>query len=117
MISQEEILYEIIFESILDLITNNNVFKLEIETIVTDEEKALKIIINKYFPFSKRITCYYHYKENIIRNIRSYGLYKTEDQPKSDKVTKILSSIPFIYNGNITLINLILDKLKNIFKD
>ena len=38
--------------------------------MVADAEKALIIVIKNYFPISKLVICYFHYKQNIIKNLR-----------------------------------------------
>lgn len=49
---------------------------LNFETVVPDQESALINIVNKYFPNIRRITCFFHYKKDLIRNRRKYGLWK-----------------------------------------
>ena len=69
-------LYEYAFQSVIDIITSKRSFDLNIKTIITDSEKALINVIKKYFPNSQRISCFFHYKQDILRNLRNYGLYK-----------------------------------------
>ena len=92
--------YEIIFENIINIITQNNLYKLNINTIVADAEKALIKVIKNYFPISKLVICYFHYKQNIIQNIRKYGLYNDKQKDESHIILKILSELPFVYKGN-----------------
>ena len=68
--------YDIVFDSLIKIITQNHKYDLNVETIVTDTELALINVIKKYFPNSKRIGCFFHYKNDILRKIKSYGLYK-----------------------------------------
>ena len=62
----------------INLITQNREYELAVETIVTDSEKALINAVKIYFPNVRRIAGFFHYKQNIIKNIRNYGLYKKE---------------------------------------
>ena len=57
--------YEIIFENIIKIITQNNEFKLKINTIVCDAENALFTVIKKFFPLSKIVICFFHYKKKF----------------------------------------------------
>ena len=93
-----EIFYNHILESVINLITQNREYELTVETIVTDSEKALINAVKKYFPNVRRIACFFHYKQNIIKNIRNYGLYKKELKINSDFIIKKLSYLPIAYN-------------------
>ena len=73
--SKKEILYDLVFESIVKNIFANDLGALNLETIVTDQEEALVNTIKKFFPNSKRISCLFHYKHDILRSLKSYGLY------------------------------------------
>ena len=52
--SQE--LYEAVFISLINLLTNYRKIDLEVQSVITDTEKALINIIKKYFPNSQRIS-------------------------------------------------------------
>ena len=114
--SKNEDLYNMVFEDVINLITWKGKKEINIKTIVTDSEKALMNSIKKYFPTSQRVACYFHYKQDIVRNIRSYGLYKDEMKKQSNEVIKILSSILYIYKGNIEIVNKILEDTKKSHK-
>ena len=114
--SKNEDLYNMVFEDVINLITWKGKKEINIKTIVTDSEKALMNLIKKYFPKSQRVACYFHYKQDIVRNIRSYGLYKDEMKKQSNEVIKILSSIPYNYKGNIEIVNKILEDTKKLYK-
>ena len=45
--------YDIVFDSLIRIITQNHKYDLNVETIVTDTELALINIIKKYFPNSR----------------------------------------------------------------
>ena len=74
MNGNKEEFYNLIFKDIIDIITLQNKYSISIDTIVTDSEKGLINVIKKFFPTTRRISCLYHYKRYIIRNLRIYGL-------------------------------------------
>ena len=98
---KSEILYDYAFQSVIDLITSKRSFDLNIKTIIADSEKALINVIKKFFPNSQSISCFFHYKQDILRNLRSYGLYKKNDKEISNIIIKDLSSLPFDYKGDL----------------
>ena len=113
--SKKEILYDLIFESLVKIIFDNNMNKLAWETIVTDQELALVNSIKKYFPNCKRISCLFHYKQDILRNLKSYGLYKKVSKLDSDNLLDALGRIPFIYKGDMKIFESECKKLSNEF--
>ena len=115
MNNRNELSYNMIFEEVINLITFNRLLDLEIETIVTDSERALMNAVKTFFPKAQRVACYFHFKEDILRNLRVYGLYKEEDKVESKKVLKLLSTIPYIYNRNIYKFDYILNEIKKQF--
>ena len=82
-------------------IYDNDLGALNLETLVTDQEEALVNTIKKFFPNSKRISCLFHYKQDILRNLKSQGLYKKNSIKVSDIILEALGKIPFIYKGDI----------------
>ena len=68
--------YKEVFFSIKNILTQNDLYSLNIETITTDSEKALIKAIYNIFPKIKHFNCYYHYKQDLIRNFKKAGLYK-----------------------------------------
>ena len=103
--------YDILFDSLIRIITQNHKYDLNVETIVTDTELALINVIKKYFPNSRRIGCFFHYKQDLLRNIKIYGLYKKKDKIKSNEIINILSKLPILYNGNMQYIQDILNTI------
>ena len=69
--SKKEILYEIVFQSIINNILQETVSNLQYETIVTDQEIGLINATKKYFRNGQRISCLFHYKQDILRNLKS----------------------------------------------
>ena len=58
---KSEIIYDNAFNSVINIITNNRKLDLNVESVVTDSEKALYNVVKKYFPNSLRISCFFHY--------------------------------------------------------
>ena len=58
-------LYKKVLESFVNIITQNKIFNLEIESITSDEEIALINSINEVFCGVKRFNCYFHYKKKF----------------------------------------------------
>ena len=111
MNEKSENLYDIVFNSIFNLITNNGKIDINVISIVTDTEIALINSIRKYFPNTQRIACFFHYNQDILRNMKLYKLYNKDDKETSDLIRRELSILPIIYNGNI---NMIINKVKNL---
>ena len=92
-------LYDLVFNSLINIITDNRKIDLDISSIITDTEKALINVVKKYFPNSQRIACYFHFKQDLLRNLKSYGLYKNSHKATSDLILKKLGKLPFKYRG------------------
>ena len=107
-------LCDTVFNILINLLTNDRKIDLEVQSIITDTEKALINAIKKYFPNSQRIACYFHFKQDILRNLKIYGLYKENNKVISDLVLKKLGNLPFIYNGDNEII---MDSLNKTKKD
>ena len=80
MNKKNSIIYSIIFESLICIITNNNNLCLNVKYIITDNELALVNSIKKYFPQIIHISCFYHYKKRYNSKFKKYGLYKKKDK-------------------------------------
>ena len=102
------------FRDVIEIITIRKKYPINIRTIVTDTETGLINIIKKYFPYSERISCLYHYKQDLIRNLLSYGLYKKTDKEVSNIIITILGDLPFEYKGNIAYLEI---KINGIIKE
>lgn len=76
---------------------------IKVETIVTDQELALIKVIKKYFPNARRISCLFHCKQNILRNLRVYGLMKKNKKEESLNLLKKLGNISFVYKGKLKM--------------
>ena len=106
---RSENIYDEVFISINRILTQNYKINLEMEFVVTDNEIALINGINKIFVKCKRIACYYHYKKDLLENIKKYGLYKNIYKETSNKIILKLGKIPIYYKGNIKIFENIVD--------
>ena len=106
-------IYDLSLESIINILTENRKLELEVWSIITDTEIALIDTVKKYFPNVHRIGCFFHYKQDLIRNIKAYGLYKKEDKETSNYIIEKLSSLPFLYKGKLDFVNSLINKISN----
>ena len=111
---KHERFYEIVLLSVKNIITQNDNFTISAKIMVTDAEKALRNATKKLFPNMMHLTCYFHYIQDLVRNIKSYGLYKKDNKKISDKIIKKLSLLPIYYKGDM---NYIYNKLNEIKVD
>ena len=103
-----------VFDSIKILLTQNNTVSYNLETITSDSEFALIQAINDAFPQVQRIWCYYHYINDIKRNLAIYNLNKNE---LYETFFKEISKVPLIYKGNIKYFDEIMINLKENYKN
>ena len=111
MNKKSQIIYNECMKAINNIVTQNNTINLNLKYIVTDNESSLVNSINNNFKFLKRISCFYHYKQDLLKNIKKYGLYKNEHKNNSNEIIKILGRIPIQYKGNMQYFIEICDKI------
>ena len=85
------------------------------ETIVTDQELALIKVIKKYFPNARQISCLFHYIQDILRNLRVYGLIKKNKKEESLNLLKKLGNISFLYKGKVENVDIECKNIANHF--
>ena len=102
--SKKEIMYNYAFKRIKHILTDYNKLTLNVETIVTDQEKALINCISKYFPQSQRIGCLFHFKQDILKNLKSYGLNNKSNKKVSNFMLSKFGEWAFKFKGNIQYI-------------
>ena len=71
-------IYKAALESFKNIITQNNIFDLNINFITVDDEPALNNAVNDVFLNFNKFNCYYHYKKNNDENLRKQGFMKKE---------------------------------------
>ena len=105
MSNKSEILYDLVFKSILRLLTQNNLYKISYQTITTDIEIALINAINRNFTNSKRLGCWFHLKQNLLNEAKICGLLNKKNQEIDTNLTfeiiAQLSILPLTYKGDI----------------
>ena len=105
MSNKTEIMYNMVFLSIKKIITQNNLYKLNIITITTDQEAALINAIINTFENIQRISCWFHLKQDLLREARVLGLLNKKNEKINIETTleiiTQLSLLPLEYKGNI----------------
>ena len=101
-------IYENILMSICNIITQNNTLDFNVKTITSDSEDSLVNAIKFVFPKVNRVGCYFHYKMDIIRNLRIYNLYNIFN---SDEIVNKLGKLPLIYKGNMKIFDEFINNL------
>ena len=103
--NKTEIMYDLIFKSIIRILTQNNLYQLNYETITTDTEIALINAININFPNSTRIGCWFHLKQNLLNQAKINRLLNKKnnkiDVNLTFEIIKQLSILPLTYKGDI----------------
>ena len=80
MSNKTEILYDMVFKSVIRILTQNYIYKLNIYTITTDTELALINAIQMNFPNTQRIGCWFHLKQDLLREARILGLLNNKNK-------------------------------------
>ena len=116
MSNKNEILYDLVFKSLIRILSQQNVYKIELETITTDTETSLINAVHNNFVDVKRIGCWFHLNQDLIREAKIMGLFNTKnkniDTESTYQIITELSLLPLNYKGDINIlkekINLIL---------
>ena len=87
MSNKTEILYNMVFKSVKNILTQNNIYKLQIITITTDTETSLINAINNNFDNIHKIGCWFHLKQDLIREARVTGLLNKKNKSINIEVT------------------------------
>ena len=113
MSNKTEILYDMIFKSIKNILSQNDIYELKIDTITTDTELALINAIHINFPNTQRIGCWFHLKQDLIREAKILGLMNKKNKnintESTLEVITQLSMLPLEYNGDIKYLKTKLD--------
>ena len=80
MSNKSEILYDLIFKSILRILTQNNLYHVTYQTITTDTEIALINAVKINFENTTRIGCWFHLKQNLLNQAKICGLFNKKIQ-------------------------------------
>ena len=108
-------MYVLIFKSISRIITQQEIYKLDFISITTDTELALINAININFPETKRLGCWFHLSQDLIREARIMGLLNSKSNKINVNTTyeiiSQLSLLPLEYRGDTEIFR---EKLNNI---
>ena len=74
--SKTKVAYEIIFNDIKQIIAVNGTMPILMQTYTIDYEKALENALKKIFPSQRRIGCFFHYTQCMIRRLKTNGFGK-----------------------------------------
>ena len=103
--NKSEMLYDLAFKSVKRIITQNGLYQINIQTITTDSEASLINAINANFNETQRIGCWFHLKQDLIRNARIMGLLNKRNKDIDINITfeiiTQLTMLPLEYKGNI----------------
>lgn len=105
MSNKSEILYDLVFKSIIRILTQNYLYKINIKTITIVTELTLTNAIAINFPNSQRIGCLFHHKEDLLRECRILGILNQKNRNINPEITieaiTQLSILPLDYRGDI----------------
>ena len=105
MSNKSEILYDLIFKSILRILTQNNLYHVTYQTITTDTEIALINAVKINFENTTRIGYWFHLKQNLLNQAKICGLFNKKNTKIDTNITfdiiSQLSILPLTYKGNI----------------
>ncbi len=105
MSNKTEILYDLIFKSIIRILSQNYIYQLDIKTITTDTELALINAITTNFPNTQRIGCWFHLKQDLIREEKILGLLNKKNKKINPDITyeviTQLAILPLEYDGDM----------------
>ena len=106
MSNRYEELYNIVLQSIKTILTQYDIINLNIETITSDSEKALVNSLNNNFDDFQRVSCWFHMKQNIIKNAKQNGFFNPKSKFIDVTITKEiitqLCTLPLEYKGDMT---------------
>ena len=100
-----EELYKKIFESVIEILTQNYIYELPVKSITTDTELGLINAIKSVFIGINRIGCWYHLKANLDSFAKSIYLMNKKNKKINVKITREiiirLARIFLDYNGDM----------------
>ena len=107
MSNKTEIIYDMVFKSVKKILTQNGIYSLNIKTITTDTELALINAVNTNFVDVQRIGCWFHLKQDLLRESKVLGLFNKNNKNINPETTieiiKQLAILPLEYKGGYKL--------------
>ena len=107
MSNRKEELYNHVFSSVLDILTQHYVYDIELTIITTNTEYALINAVNNTFMGVQYICCWYHLKEDLVQCAHNNGLLNINnhnmniDPNITKKLIFKLANIYLEYDGNM----------------
>ena len=117
MNNKNEKSYELVFKSLLKIITIDNSIDLKIITITTNFEKGILNAVKTTFKNIRHVGCMFHYIKNIRLNLLKIGLINNEIVELSDELLKNLGTNPFKINDNPNIIVEIFNQFETQYKE
>ena len=116
MSNRREELYKRIFNSIIEILTQNYIYVLPLMSIITDIELPLINSVESTFIGVQRIGCFYHLKDNLEKYANSMGLLNKNHQYVKIEETKEvifrLGNLSVEYDGNMEYLDDEIKKMK-----
>ena len=113
-------MYSIVLKSIKNLLTQQGCYELSLETITMDSEIALINSVNCVFNKVQRIGCWFHMKQDLIRQARIQGLLNSKnkkiDVSLTFEIIYELSILPLTYKGSVEYVKIVVYKLGEKYK-
>ena len=89
-------------------------YDLDIETITIDAEPPLLKAIKKIFKPKSNFICLYHFKKDLITQLKTEGLYKKNNINESKNIVNDLTKLSIEYDGNIEYVKNKINEIKKI---
>lgn len=100
--------YDLIFKSVIKIITQYNIEKLNFISITSDDEPVLLKAIKNNFKSVNNFLCLYHLKKNMIEQIKFLGLFKNNDRDNSLLIINQLCKLCIDYKGSMSYIKTVI---------
>ena len=101
--------FDLIFKSIIQIITYYNNEKLNFISITSDDKPALLKALKNNFKSVNNFLCLFHLKKNLIEQIKLLGLFKKNDRDNSLLIINQLCKLCIDYKGSISYINTLIN--------
>lgn len=105
MSNRREDLYKRIFNSVIEILTQNYIYNLPVISITTDTELGLINAVESTFIGVQSIGCFYHLKDNLVNFAKMIGLLNKNNQyvkiEETNDVIYRLGNLCVEYDGNI----------------
>lgn len=103
MNNKTEELYTRIFYSVLNILTQNKIYSLKLEFIITGTEMAMINAIHTVFINIKRIGCYFHLKYDCFLYLKKKHFFNEENKTDSENILNEIGLIPLNYKGDMKI--------------